>query len=550
MTREDLQFVTIEDFSPGIFTNTGYQGGEGAAGMLGAATEENTYRCIATPAGFLGPAPRRTLDITLPEFTNWADNREYFISGFDALLSYTLVSNPNTADRVEMHFHLEYQNGTQYRSRWNRYRIFDLTTQTIEALHTLDIAAHTGERRAVTFQHTRMNIADPLDFGQIVTVACWAGEPGQALQRWAKAFPDPANANAISTVDVGDPTNHGYTNLVAHQGRVALNRHLTYDRGVDVDLSITDNWYWTQPNTNELSSATPTPFVYENPQGIADLFSCSANELFAIKTIGGGFVVRGSLDNPTVIQLPNLHSPTQGPRGQNFKGCRSSLGIIFCGPDGAYLWEGGDKSRKISPQLEGDFFHTGFTCLQYTGSAARWQDHVVFPMNWMLDTTKGSWWRLDDPDDLTVTWWSESGYRNYLYGMYHHVDNTAGAGDRQIAWRWDYDEPSYSYSWQSQPLPNVENKLMQVREVGITFQGATQDITITVTNEAGTSKSVTFSDMNSPTTWQRVIQPIAIQGRHLTIRIQCDGTAESNPAALIRDPSFGLEYSTHIPNVA
>lgn len=550
MTRADLEFVTIDDFSPGIFTNTRHQGGRGVVGALGAATAENTYKCIAGPTGYLAPAPRRTRDITLPEFPLWVNNLKYFITGLNAEMGFVFANSgavTDTNDRVEIHFTLAYQNGADYVFTWYRYRIYD-TTPVLEVIHT-----HTGAaqdvsqgRRYVNFINTRMNPVDPTTFGDIVTVASWVGNPDTA-DRWCKAFPDPALDTTNTTIDVGDTT-HPYFRIFGHQGRIVMSRFIRYFRGFETSRTITDNWHWTDPNTNVLSSATPTPFVLESPQGVTDAFSTSANEFLIIKSFGGGIMVRGSLDNPTIIQLPNLHSPDGAQN--TIKGCVSPLGPVYSGSDGVYLWEGGDKDRKISTQLEETFYHTDTEVLGSDGQASRWGDRVLFPNNWLWDVPTQSWWRLDNPDDVNVIWWSASAYRAQLYGSSDLVDNTLGTATRTVMWRWSYDQPCYDYSWQSQPLPNASNRLLKVRELAFSYQGATQDITITVSNEEGQSVSHTFEAVNSPNLWDRLRIPMTIEGKHLQIRVQCDGTANSSHAALIQSISLGMEQSTHLTNVS
>lgn len=554
MTRADLEFVTIDDFSPGIFTNTRHQGGRGVVGALGAATEENTYRCIAGPTGYLAPAPRRTRDITLPELPNWVGNLKYYITGLNAEMGFVFANSgaeTDQRDRVEIHFALVYPNGAGYTVTWYRYRIYD-TNSTLEVIHTYTSASGSISegRRYVNFINTRMNPADPTTIGDIVTVATWVGNPDTAGENWCKAFPDPAADTTNTVIDVGDPA-HDYYRIFGHQGRVVMSRYIRYFRGYQTSRTITDNWHWTEPNDNTLASAIPTPFVLESPQGFVDAFSSSANEFLIIKSFGGGIMVRGSLDNPTIIQLPNLHSPDGAQN--TIKGCVSPLGPVYCGADGVYLWEGGDKDRKISVQLEETFYHTPTEVVGADGQASRWGDRVLFPNNWMWDSAAGSWWRLEDPADVNVIWWSASAYRAQLYGSGDVVNNEVGAvnkGNRTVMWRWSYDQPCYAYSWQSQPLPNTGNRLLKVRELALSYQGTTQDITVTINNEDGQSVSHTFAAVNSPNLWDRLRVPMHIEGKHLQVRIECDGTVASSHAALIQSLSLGMEPSTHLANVS
>lgn len=563
MARADLQFVSIDNFSPGIYSRTAYQGGgqstilQGsnpeAPSLMGMAQETDTYRCFATPQGHLAPLPRRTSDITLPQLDDWPGNREYFITGFNTELSFTFgatVADTSNTDRVEMHFFTVHQSGADYDYHWYRYRIYDTATTTLEIIHSGTVAALDVVNGVsyVPFIHTRMNPATPTTVGQPVTVACWTDRSGSGTS-WAKAFPDPASPTTISLIDVG--STQDYIKVIGHQNRAVLLEYAIYDRGPDTTYPVGDTWYWTDPNDNSLSSEAGTPFVTELPGDVADAFSSNANELFVVKGIGGGFVVRGSLDNPTVIQLPNLHSlyGNQGLLTSGFKGVQSALGPFYAGLDGVYVWEGGDRDRLVSPQLNGDFWHftapTELDIQGHRGQAARWDDWVVVPRNWLFDTNTETWWRLDDPDDVDVVWWSASGYRGQVYGADWRVDNSAGAGDLQVVWKWAKNSPSYSYSWNSQPLPNVDNRLVKVREVTVMAMGETQTVEVTVTNEAGASDSHSWV-LNSPDNFTRLRGDIHIEGKSLSVKITCDGSAASNPAAVVQSIGLGMENSTHL----
>lgn len=560
MTRADIKFVTIDDFRPGIFTNTANVGGDGASGaqQLGAAVETNTYRCYATPQGLLAPLPRKHSSVTLPQLAQWGDNLEYFITGFDAFPSFmigTSIAVTSNDDRVAIHFFVVYQDGADYDYIWYRYRIFDTATTTLEVIHS---GTETGGdveagKSYVPFVHSRMNPSTPTDLGVPVTVAVWTDRSGGGTN-FAKAFPNPSSPATNSVIDVGTPASHDQIGAVAHQNRIAMWEALIHDNGANADWPISDSWVWTETNDNSLSSNIATPFVTDNPCDIADAFSTNANELFVVKNQGGGFVVRGSLDNPTVIQLPNLHS-LGGARGfaeSGFKGVQSSLGPVYAGFDGVYVWEGGDTDRKISNQLdpgatqtdEISGLHQG-----HRGQAVRWDDWVVFPNNWLFDSVNEAWWKLEDETVQAPVWWSGGGFRGNIYGMDYTIDNTGGAGDREVLHVWRKTQPAYSYSWQSQPLANPDNRRMNIREVVLTFQGDTQDITVTFYDRDGTTlDSHTWSGVASTDRWERLRASLAVQSESITMRIQCDGSSGSNPGAIIRDVALGFDTAQHIPN--
>lgn len=557
-------WLVLDDFTPGIWSeNANTLARTAASPPLGSAST-NTFRCYALPSGALCPLPRRVENITVPNLPDWADSPTYLIGGFNAELSNVLVNPPsdtNQSDRVELHFSVEYNvnAGADKRHRWLRYRIFDTGSPTWETIsNVVDTGGASSTSRYAPIFHTRMNPAVPTDFGQTVTVMTWIGGNALTSTRIAKAFPDPSSASTVSTVDVGNPTSHAYIYSSAHQGRVVLLRFLTYSRGPNVAASINDNWYWTATNDNDLSSSAAAAFVLENPTGITDFISQSANQLVAIKMRGGGFMIQGDLDDPLITQLPNVVSPNGT---DTIKGTHSSIGFVYsAGTFGVHLWNGADGSELISPQLDSNFCIPSFSQAGHQGQMARFGSFVVAPMNWLFDPTTRGWWRLEDIATLEVDYFSESAHSGFLYGAYHTIDNSGGAGNKQIVWKWDPTLASYSYQWESHPLPlaGAIDRTVKVREVALLVQGDAQTITVTFYNEAGTASTattftLTSSTANVPTTLRANVGSAAtggFVGRNIRVRVACDGSSGSKPAAVIHRLGIYAEEVAAIPQTA
>lgn len=225
--------------------------------------------------------------------------------------------------------------------------------------------------------------------------------------------------------------------------------------------------------------------------------SLSNDELLLIRHRGGAVLVSGDLDNPTVKRLPFVAS-TGGARCHP---AYSPIGLVYLTGDGVYVWEGGESSKKLSTQIEGDFWRltpaknsvrtdpqvsephgTAF----YHGAEGRltwWEPWVMVPNNWMYDTRHNSWWRFDYQDAT-----------HHAYSCY----DTAPDNDELFAFPWRLSVTdrtpwhsarrytlSPAYSWKSQPLIETTDRAVNVNDIKLVFTPSSTDgsgtTTITVT---------------------------------------------------------------------
>jgi hypothetical protein len=80
--------------------------------------------------------------------------------------------------------------------------------------------------------------------------------------------------------------------------------------------------------------------------------------------------------------------------------------------------------------------------------------------------------------------------------------------------------PAQTYSWQSHPLWETVNHLVDMREVVLRVQGW-GDITVTLTGETS-STSVTFTNLVAPNPIL-VRQPCRIQDANIAVKIEASG---------------------------
>jgi hypothetical protein len=202
-----------------------------------------------------------------------------------------------------------------------------------------------------------------------------------------------------------------------------------------------------------------------------------------VKTRGGAIVVQGDLNNPTVTTLSAVKStgPMYGQVGND------PNGSYYCAMnEGAWVWNGGNASTKISPQLDDDFFRianpppamaigpagTTSGIEPYGYFCQRWGAWMLFSNNWIYNTISNAWWRLYDPAVASFYFYTQ-GYQPHL--MYAGVV-IPGSDSTPFVFTFDHNVPTNNYVWQSLPIrPAALDRTIDVREVTVRAANVTED---------------------------------------------------------------------------
>lgn len=286
-------------------------------------------------------------------------------------------------------------------------------------------------------------------------------------------------------------------------------------------------------------------FGEEKPDRTGAAASITADEIIFIKDRGGAVMVRGDLDNPTVVQLPYVES-THGARSIPVA---TPLGLVYGTRNGVYLWEGGDTSRNLSPQLEGWFWNHN-TAVEYLGPRGRfgwWNPWVCVPNNWLYDTRTDSWWRLDSVANtgVGINCYDVSNFSNRLYAFPHKLSD-----DNDVMWyNADPEVLADTYSWKSQPLVQSRSRVISVHEVHIiTTPGSTTAATVTVTlsgfdqdGNAVTPVAVTFTTTGNKNP-QMLHKDVVtnFQASYIQVKIETDANNTSAPAPKVHAVSLAV----------
>lgn len=553
MPSPELKWIEMVDFGEGIFSNNNLAGGINVTSDNPCkAQEAGTYRCISLPTGGLGPLPRRTEDFGLSTNPGPAAT-DITVSGMSTWgrVRPTTPADVDNSSRYEVHLNLYWEEpdgggAFDLSYAWVRENQF-VTAKGTEIISTgTELGVITNLPRFSYFSKTRLNTATPTSPGVPVMVLVGL-LVGSDLLPVSLSFPSSITPATNSTEQIGT-LNDPYVIGVGHQGRIVLAKRIDYDHGQDALLDSDENLVWTAVNDNTLSSATPAVFVPEVDAYITDMCSMSANQLFVIKTIGGGYVLQGDLDDVTVLRLPNLMCPDGAP---TVRGTNTAKGFVYsAGYNGLYIWNGGDQATQISQQLDGEAFIAGqgTTNRGHGGQCDRWMNLIIAPRNWVWQSEENrqGWWRLENPDDLLIRLWSTTADASRLVG----VESTF-QDDDLFMHQWDYNDLAYSWSWKSHPLWISRDKYMEVRQGVIALQG-TGSVTVTLIDEEGNESPKTIAV--DSTTIANYRWDIGSDAQNLIVQIEAEGTLDDvtglpiAEAPLVHRMFLGYREAQHLRN--
>lgn len=374
-------------------------------------------------------------------------------------------------------------------------------------------------------------------------------------------FPDPKAATDTRSGFLGgthlgptDPTFSDCCHLVAHQGRmVGLTRtqKATGRNAVGSDTwgIISESVVYSpiQDFYGDLGFGCfeTAQFGEEKPFRSGVTASITADEIIFIKDREGAVLVRGDLDNPTVVQMPYVEST----HGVYSIPAKTNFGLVYGTLNGVYVWEGGESSRHISPQLDG-FFWNHDTTLEYLGNRGRfawWNPWVIVPNNFIFDSRTESWWRIDTPANTSVACSvaDVSNRSNRAYLFPYKLDRD----DSPQWWTADPHVLADTYSWRSQPLVQSRKRVITFHEIHLTVTPASAamgSVTITLTGldkngvpVAPVATVFTLAANNNP---QMLHKDIAVnfQATNVQVRIEANSNNASVAAPKVHSVSLAV----------
>jgi hypothetical protein len=397
----------------------------------------------------------------------------------------------------------------------------------------------------------------------LIGFPCWAlsqwftgGTAGQPVPGtfYGVLYPDPtASGLTFATYSLfsADPTE-----VLVHQNRIVFLK----DTQINYTASLTyqggnEEFYYTDPPNGLAVTTSPEVFVQEDPTGYGAWGSQSASELFLVKNYGGGVVISGDLNAPTVTRLPGVE-PCYGLMS---RGASTPIGFVYASNNrGLWTWNGGNTSQKISNQLEDNFYVVGGeinptlppTLRGPRVDICRWGDWIIVSNDWLYDTNTNSWWQLQESAYGGHQWFQASSDGNNLYAALPVPVTNVAAVDM-----YSRTAPASSYLWSSYPIRIPADDLNHnalIREVVVRAAGA-GSIVINMNGvnnthiAASPSKTLTFTSTLQPSEQRMTVGasgggPFVAQD--ITLFLSAVATTAGQPAPIIYSIAIGYEETS------
>lgn len=572
--------IVLSDFTSGItsdFHSTYVVATPQASQQDGFAQKTRTWGCYGPPGGGLVPLPkaveRRTED-DLTVFSADFDDMTlkcmhlagvYLVSPVRAAIDDFSV--PYTEDLPPDQIFAIYQwfedgaSPGDYVLKQILWQSSEFASGFTSTLHAETYPDTTYDLSQLKFAYgdldlTTNNDTDPLEKGTPYLIASFADHNATSWTGSTKSFPD---FNGARDVDgVGGIASFGGMKMICHQGRVVWLSLASWSTALDGKfngegfgtlgaLPIDEALQFTAVNDFTEVTAGALAIIPENQSGYGTFASINASELLAIKQRGGGAVIKGSLDRPTVVRLPGLPSTL----GASNKGVNTEKGFVYGTRTGVWLYAGGDGADLLSPQLEGWFWEPeGPYALTRTrdgaplGQFAYVHPFLYAPNGWVMDFRTGGWFRLFpgvaeeegivNAGGTPVTRWARamhfvSSVSGQVYGFESTVvptDEDSEIVDSLLLWtKFDSEKAADEYYWTSQPLARSRNRFLDFRQVTILAEGS-GSIDITLTGAEVNPVTVSFDgfDSSKPTAYTL---PVKMRAHDVIVEIHATASSPS-----------------------
>jgi hypothetical protein len=460
-----FQWIDIADFSPGCVSYTEIAGASTNLTDISlqiqgkfAADALQTFSCMALPTGGLGPLP------SLTEVHDWPGSL-HSINGY--LVGMLAHGNLNSGD-TEVFAAMEQDNGTNH-----YFEVFSYNAETSTG-HSVISSTNTttpGFFATPYMAMTRVNNTSPYTMPGGPTIAfpwsCITDANGDSGHLYI--YPDPAATGAYGVADLVTAGSNVTGPVVTHQGRIITLSGIGYSFP-PATFQTNEQICYTDPPNSNVYGFQQEIFVPEHPYGYGCAGSISAGELFLVKQKDGGLIASGDIAQATVTYLPGVQ-----PTGAIYGNCgQTSIGLVYCSDgEGAWVWNGGNLSTKLSAQLDDKFFvsSSAVPTTENLGFYVEpWGNWIMFSNSWMYDITTSSWWRLYPAMDTAINettltlydffFFSQGKTTNVLWAGMPTINHT----NEHFLGKFDKTVGSTQYQWTSLPIQVSEDRTVNIRE--------------------------------------------------------------------------------------
>lgn len=564
--REPDSWISLSDFRPGIVHDLA-QGAVGAAlvgsapAPDGAASIENTYRCVNLAGGGLGPLPvqdwtysRPTIAADIPTWRVQALAVGAVKPGHATKIQTVDPRSLATTHLTDflMAFTAFTAGGTK-RTRYYRDRVYQagptLAAGDVDLLLSQDDSSTTQTGLYVNATYLAPHAVSVATAPKIQTTTAFgrdnsiSGNADIGLQVW----PDPTTPGTAQTAA---PLTLGIPNgrPISHQGRIVVFFRTGYADGPGAVLPTRetsgDAFGFTIPGSLVQDGSTASFVTADSMTGLGCMASISASDLLLITHTLGAALVQGDIANPTVRRMPGV----VGTGGTSCIGVQTPAGFVYgVNRGGIYAWTGGATSTLLSGQLPDDCWivPSAASIVDYQGRFAFWQNWVMCPGNWVYNLASSSWWRIEDPATFLAYEWFINPVNGYCYGN-QPLWTDGGAQMAGYIRGFNRAVGAHSWSWQSQPLARSRNHILSVRDVDLVCQGAgTVAVTFTSADGSTQTKTYTLAGSTSLTQYLRTTFGV-VEGGDIKVRFLATGTGGSGVAPVLHACHIGYNERRHV----
>lgn len=462
-----MQWVHIDDFSPGCYDGSNISSEHPILSSvpLGAANLDTTFACSAIAGGALGPLP------TIVDSAPFSA-----LSGLPGASTEAVITCFITTPQLDD-------------GNYEIFVVYEADDGTTHYVAAFSFEAPGGPLNGVTGP-TNNSASTPGFFGAPYPAFTrmsvgGTGNPPPVLVFPGSVATDANGANghlwvyppllAPTTFDCQDlivSASSTTGQVICYGNRVICLVGQDYSWPAGGGINTNENINYTDPPESSAYGDQLAILSIETPWGYGAWGTESVGELMLIKKYGGGVILYGDINDPTsVIRMPSVQS-TGDMVG---RACPTLSGLIYCSQDqGAWVWDGGNTSQKISDNIDDKFFDLESGVIQsnnYGFFVERWQKWIMFSGNVIYDTEKGSWWKLYPRLGLDLG--SLVGRDIFWYSLTQNGNQMATAPllitDNAQAFfsTFDNEVPSPEYQWESLPIHVNQNadRVLDVRQI-------------------------------------------------------------------------------------
>lgn len=467
--RDPGQWIHIDDFSPGMFSPSNISTEQPVTNQqLGAADATATFACSSIKGGSLGPLPALVAGLEYSAYGGLPGT-----ATMSTLIGFVIT--PQLSDgNYEIIAIFESDDGTDHYVVAASYE----PGGSVNVISGPTITSGTignGLFGAPYPVFTRANVdgsAGPPPPGPVLIfpTAVSSDSSGAGGHLWL--YPELLDPTSFTAQDLIVSGSSITGQVVTYGNRIICLVGIDYDWPTGGGINVNENFNYTDPPESSNYGDQQTIFAVEEPWGYGAWGTMSVGELLLIKKYGGAVILNGDINVPSsVIPIPGVQ-PTGDIVG---RGASTPFGFIYCSQNqGAWLWNGGNTSQKISQAMDDNFFDMETNVIEsnnYGFFVEHWQKWLMFSGNVWYDTDTGAFWNVYPKMGTTIG--TLSGRDMWWYSLTRNANQILAAplvlhDDTDNVWMTlDNTTPSECYQWQSLPIHVVTNaeRVLDIRQI-------------------------------------------------------------------------------------